>query len=110
MNTEFLFLVGGTLVSICLHLFVLNFVFTMVWDLDGVFLMILFRAIFLGAVIGIFAAAVFPPAQPVVSATIASLLMLTAWKDMPGYRRLTLVLINIVFAFGPPIIRAASGL
>lgn len=110
MDPEFLFLVGGTLVSIFLHLFALNFVFTMIWNLDGVFLVGLFRAIFLGAVTGIFVGAAFPPAQPVVSATIASLLMLATYKDLPGYRRLTLVLVNIVFAFGPPIIRAASGL
>lgn len=110
MDPEFLFLVGGTLVSIFLHLFTLNFVFTMVWDLDGVFLVGLFCAIFLGAVTGIFVAAAFPPAQPVASAAIASLLMLATFKNLPGYRRLTLVLINIVFAFGPPVIRAASGL
>ncbi len=110
MDPEFLFLVGGTLVSIFLHLFALNFVFTMIWDLDGVFLMALFRAIFLGAVAGVFVSAAFPPAQPVVAALIASLLMLVTWKTMPGYRKVTLVLINIVFAFGPPIIRAASGL
>ena len=110
MDPEFLFLVGGTLVSIFLHLFALNFVFTMIWDLDGVFLMALFRAIFLGAVAGVFASAAFPPAQPVVAALIASLLMLATFKTMPGYRKVTLVLINIVFAFGPPIIRAASGL
>ncbi len=110
MDTEFFFLVGGTLVSIFLHLSVLNFIFTLVWDLDGVFLVGLFRAIFLGALTGIFVAAAFPPAQPVVSAAIASLLMLTTFKNLPGYRRLTLVLVNIIFAFGPPLIRAASGL
>ena len=110
MNPEFLFLIGGTLVSIFLHLLALTFVFIMVWDIDGVILVGLFRAIFLGALTGIFVGAAFPPAQPVVSALIASLLMLATWKEFPGYRRLTLVLVNIVFAFGPPVIRAASGL
>jgi len=110
MDPEFLFLVGGTLVSIFLQLFVLHFVFTMVWDLDGVFLVGLFRGIFFGALAGIFVAAVFPPAQPVVSAAISSLLMLATFKDLPGYRRLTLVIVNVIFAFGPPVIRAASGL
>lgn len=110
MDPTFLFLVGGTLVSIFLHLFALNFVFTMVWDLDGVFLVGLFRAIFVGAATGILLSAAFPPAQPVAAAVISSLLMLATWKNMPGYRRLTLVLVNVVFAFGPPAIRAASGL
>lgn len=110
MDPAFLFLVGGTLVSIFLHLFALNFIFTIVWDMEAVILMLLFRAIFIGALTGVFVAAAFPPAQPVVSAVIASALMLATFKDLPGHRRMVLVATNVVFAFGPLAVRAASGL
>ena len=105
----FLFLVGGTLVSMLLQLFVLMFLFLMVWEDEGAVLVGLGRAIFAGAVTGIFVSAVFPPAQPFASMLITSALMLASFRCSPG-RRAVLVAINILFAFGPPLIRISSGL
>ncbi len=105
----FLFLVGGTLVSMFLQLFVLMFLVIMVWDIEGTFLTTVFRPIFIGAVTGVFVSAAFPPAQPFVAALITSVLMLASFRFAP-HRRLVLVLVNVIFAFGPPFIRATSGL
>lgn len=109
IDLPFLFLVGGTMVAMMAQLFALSMVLIIAFDFPEPFMVPAGRAIFLGTVTGVFVAAVWPYAQPPVTALIVNLLMLTGIKNLDPRWRPLLMAINGAFAFVPMAVRAASG-
>lgn len=110
LDTAFLFLVGGTIVAMLAHFYVLNFLMLMVFNHHAPSFVPLLRGVFLGTAAGVFIAAAWPMAQPPVAMIISTYFILTGLKGLAAHQRPVVVLVNVLFAFAPLGIRASSGL
>lgn len=92
------------------NVFVLHNVYALAFKMSEESIIIrLLLSVFASVIAGVFLGALYAPAQPIVTASIAILLQLSLFK-LSRSQRAIMIGTNILLAFLPPLIRVSAGI